>query len=114
MENNKIIVSSINSNNHYFVIQSENTETDLIEYFSGFFNEIECLGTEDECQCWENEAWTSEINYAEIFNTYSEALSFKNNVQRTSPQYNINILLVGIGAVKNIDGTNFYPLKVFK
>jgi hypothetical protein len=79
--------------------------------FGGFYNEVDCVGTEDECQCWENEDWTNTERDAIKFESYAEAKAIFDNLEDNA---NCNVVLYTKGYRQNFGGTEWYPLKTFK
>ena len=54
-----------------FAIVHYNRDNDENTYFAGFYNEVQCIGTEEESQCWENEEWVDNQDGAFFFNRKS-------------------------------------------
>ena len=96
-----------------FVIVHHNKDNDENTYFAGFFNEVQCIGTEEECQCWENEEWIDDPEEAIIFPTPSEAREWLANLDEEKRPH-CKIILYGKCAESGFDGSHFFPLKEFK
>lgn len=96
-----------------FGIIHYNEDNDTNEYFAGFFNEVECIGTEEECQCWEMEEWVDNQDAALFFSTPDEAKAWLANIDEEK-QPNCKIMLYGYCEKTGFDGCHYFPLKEFK
>ena len=96
-----------------FAIVHYNKDNDENTYFAGFNNEVQCLGTEDESQCWENEEWVDNQDGAFFFNTYNEAKDFLDNIDEDK-RPDCKIILYGYSLKRGFDGCYYFPLKEFK
>lgn len=81
------------------------------KFFGGFYNEVECPGTEDETFSWELEKWVDRPeDGAMMFKTIQEARDYVDVIQESY----CKIILYGKGDVENtIYGSYWYPLKEF-
>ena len=96
-----------------FAIVHYNRDNDENTYFAGFYNEVQCIGTEEESQCWENEEWVDNQDGAFFFNTYTEANDFLDNIDEDK-RPDCKIILYGYGLKRGFDGCYYFPLKEFK
>lgn len=92
-----------------FMIVHKNGEDE--KFFGGFYNEVECPGTEDESFSWELEKWVDRPeDGAMMFKTLQEARDSVDVIQESD----CKIVLYGKGDVENtILGSYWYPLKEF-
>lgn len=98
------------SNGYAYVIHRRNEKNDEIEFFRGFYNQSDHIGTEDECQCWENEGWCDNEEDAFKFPTFDEAKAAYLNLEENR---NCLVTMYGKGVFRNFSGTYWYPLKTF-
>ena len=96
-----------------FAIVHYNKDNDENTYFAGFYNEVQCIGTEEESQCWENEEWVDNQDGAFFLNTYSEAKDFLDNIDEDK-RPDCKIILYGCGLKRGFDGCHYFPLNEFK
>ena len=94
----------------YIIVKQDPHNGDMA-FFGGFYNEVDCVGTEDECQCWENESWANTERDAVKFESFAEAKATFDNLEDNA---NCNVVLYGKGDRQNFGGTEWYPLKTFK
>lgn len=94
-----------------YIIHRRNEKNDEIEFFKGFYNEVDCAGTEDECQCWENEAWCDNEEDAFKFATFDEARATYLNLEECR---DCLLTMYGKGYTNNFSGSYWYPLKTFR
>ena len=99
-----------------YLIVRQNPHNGEVTFFSEFFNEVDCIGTEDECQCWENESWVCDKEQASKFKDYVEAKAIFDNLEDKS---NCNLIMYGFAVKdgfkkKGFDGSYWFPLKTFK
>lgn len=94
-----------------YLIVRQDPATGNMTFFRGFYNEVDCVGTEDECQCWENESWGNSERDAAKFDSFAEAKAMFDNLEDNA---NCNVVLYTKGYRQNFDGTEWYPLKTFK
>lgn len=102
-------------NERRYLIVRQDPRNGEVTFFNGFFNEVDCIGTEDECQCWENESWVDDKERASKFKDYSEAKAIFDNLEDNS---NCNLMMYGWAVkdgydAKGFDGSNWFPLKTF-
>ena len=97
--------------NYKYIIVRQDPHTGDMMFFKGFFNETECVGTENECQCWENESWVDNEGDAFRFGDFSEA---KASLDNLGDKTNCTITMYGLGQIENMGGSKWYPLKSFK
>ncbi len=81
------------------------------KFFGGFYNEVECPGTENESFSWELEKWVDmPEDGAIMFKTHQEARDYIDVIQKSC----CKIVLYGQGDIENtILGSYWYPLKEF-
>ena len=96
-----------------FAIVHHNRDNDENTYFAGFFNEVQCIDTEEESQCWENEDWVDNQDAALFFDWFSEAKAFIANIDEDKQQ-DCKIILYGYNDMPGFDGCHYFPLKEFK
>ena len=96
-----------------FIIVHYNKDNDENTYFAGFYNEVQCIGTEEESQCWENEEWIDNPDGAIFFSTPAEAREWLANIDEDK-QPDCKIILYGNSTEPGFDGCHYFPLKEFK
>ncbi len=101
-----------NHNETKFMIVWHNPETDEDKFFGGYYNDIEELGTENECQCWEQEDWVDDADIAFGWDSFVEAVEIYNLLDKKMAE-NSSIILYGKSFSPNFEGSHWYPLKVF-
>lgn len=91
-----------------FMIVHRNGEDE--KFFGGFYNDVQCPGTEDESFTWELENWVDcPEDGAMMFKTLQGARDFKDYLE---DKKNCGIILYGKGDVENFTlGSYWYPLK---
>ena len=99
-----------NESSRFFIVHRNGEDE---KFFGGFYNEIECPGTENESFCWEMEHWVSRPeDGAMMFKTLQEAREFRDCL---GDGKNCRIILYGLGEIENFMlGSYWYPLKEFK
>lgn len=96
-----------------FFIMKHDPETEVETYFESFVNEVEGLGTEDECMCYELEKWCEIPERAHRFNTYKEALDWY-DVLDPEERNHCSIGLFGFHVGESSTyGSRWFPLKWF-
>ena len=97
-----------------FMIVYHDPNTDVETFFGGFYNEIQCQGTEDESFSYDIENWVERPeDGAAMFTTIHDAKDFLEVIDEEK-QDHCSIILYGRGDVENFMlGSYWYPLKVF-
>lgn len=82
--------------------------------FGGFYNEVQCPGSEDESFSYGLVKWVDRVeDGAVMFKTYQEAKDFLAMIDE--PEDECAIVLYGKGImVNNMLGSYWYPLQIFK
>ena len=96
-----------------FAIVHHNRDNDENTYFAGFYNEVQCIGTEDESQCWENEEWVDNQDAAYFFDAFPEAWTCLENLDEDK-QPDCKVVLYEYNDMPGFDGCHYFPLKEFK
>ena len=109
----KIVVKQ-NGDSRFMIVHRDPTPDATEKFFGGFYNEVECPGTEDESFSWEMENWVDRPeDGAVMFAHFHDAKDFLNAIGEDKRD-ECAIVLYEKGDVENfILGSYWYPLKVF-
>lgn len=112
MSNEKLVVKQ--KWDSQFMIVHHDPKTDGEKFFGGFYNEIECPGTDDESFAFGMESWVERPeDGAAFFKTLQEAKDFLSAIDRENRR-DCAIVLYGKDETENdILGSHWYPLKSF-
>ena len=82
-----------------FMIVHRDPDSDAEKFFGGFYNDVECPGTEDESFSWEMESWVDRPeDGAMMFKTLSEAREIMDVLENYDQ---CQVILYGKGEVEN-------------